>query len=175
MADARALTGRFDRVREALWSRLPFGLHRWIAPTAVGFAMIGLVTFSIDLALLAALYRGVGLPNPVAVTIGYAVAFCLAYLLNRWLNFHSHAPVGKETARYVVAVLLNYLLIILGIGSGLHYLGLPYQGSRVLAGLTEAVFLYAAMRWWVFRDRPHPAAPVPVDHPSASRMVGSDH
>ncbi len=115
--------------------------------------MLNLFTFSVDLGLLTLFYRVIGLPNPVAITISYGTAFTLAFLLNRWFNFRSHAPMGRSGARYVLVVAVNYLAFILGVGSGLVALGgVNYLVARVLAGLCEALWMYCMMRWFVFRE-----------------------
>lgn len=147
----RSAAGRFARFCATVARRLPGPLDRWIAPTLIGFALINGTTFAIDLALLAALHAGLGWPYPAAVTAGYAVAFALAYVLNRWLNFRSHAPAGPETGRYVAVVAVNYLAFILVLGSVLESLGVPYQVARLVAGGCEAAYMYCAMRWFVFR------------------------
>jgi hypothetical protein len=51
-----------------------------------------------------------------------------------------------------VVITVNYLAWILGVGAGLAALGVDYQLARVAAGLCEAAYMYAAMRWLVFRD-----------------------
>jgi hypothetical protein len=50
----------------------------------------------------------------------------------------------------VVAV--NYLVWIVGAGDGLTALGADYRLARIAAGVCEALYMYAAMRWLVFRD-----------------------
>jgi putative flippase GtrA len=131
---------------------LPFGLSRVVAPSFLGFALINGFTFGIDLLLLALFRSGLGLPVPLAFTIAYVLAFGLSFVLNRALNFRSHAPVGPQAGLYAVAILLNYLAFILGIGSALTAIGLQYLLSRVVAGACEAAFMYSAMRWIIFRD-----------------------
>jgi hypothetical protein len=37
------------------------------------------------------------------------------------------------------------------VGSGLAALGVDYRLARLAAGACEAVYMYAAMRWVVFR------------------------
>lgn len=154
---ARAPSGQAGTAAEvfagfcaAVVRRLPRPLDRWVAPTLLGFALINSTTFGIDLLLLALLHSGFGLPYPVAVSIGYAVAFGLAYVLNRWLNFRSHAPVGPQTTRYVAVVVVNYLAFILLLSSGLAAVGVPYGIARLAAGACEAVYMYCALRWIVF-------------------------
>jgi putative flippase GtrA len=88
---------------------------------------------------------------PIAVTVAYACAFALSYILNRLFNFRSHAPVGPQVATYVVVVVVNYLAFILGVTTALAAAGMQYQVSRLAAGICEAVYMYSAMRWLVFR------------------------
>jgi putative flippase GtrA len=153
-------TGRGDRfmtVMAAITRRLPFGLARIIAPSMLGFAIINSCTFAIDLALLTAFHGGLHWPVPVSITLSYGAASGLSYLLNRALNFRSHGAVGPQVAVYAGVITVNYLAWILGVGSGLAALGVDYRLARILAGVCEAVYMYAAMRWLVFRDARHPA------------------
>ena len=142
---------RFHRFCVAVVGRLPLGLNSIVAPTFLGFALINGFTFGIDLMLLSGLHVGLGLQVPLAVTVAYACAFTLSYCLNRTMNFHSHAPVGPQFAVYVVVVVVNYLAFILAVSSALTALGVDFRVARILAGCCEAIFMYSAMRWVVFR------------------------
>lgn len=51
----------------------------------------------------------------------------------------------------MVAIVVNYLAFILGVSSGLAALGVEYHVARIVAGGCEAVYVYSAMRWVVFR------------------------
>jgi putative flippase GtrA len=132
-------------------ARLPFGLSSVVAPTFLGFCLINSFTFGVDLVLLTALHGWLNFPVPIAVTVAYACAFALSYVLNRIFNFRSHAPVGPQFAVYVVVVVVNYLAFILGVSSLLAALGVDYRIARLLAGACEAVYMYSMMRWVVFR------------------------
>jgi putative flippase GtrA len=136
----------------AIVRRLPFGLAGIIPPSLLGFAVINGFTFALDLGLLTALHGGLRWPLPVAFTAAYIAAFGLSYLLNRALNFRSHRAVGPQVAVYAAVVMVNYLAWILGVGDGLVALGLDYRLARIVAGACEALYMYAAMRWLVFRD-----------------------
>jgi putative flippase GtrA len=161
-AGARAARGeRFTAVMAAAARRLPFGLSRVIPATVLGFCAISLCTFSADLLLLTALHSGLRWPVPVAITASYLAASGLSYLLNRALNFRSHGAVGPQAGVYAVVIAVNYLALILGVGAGLAALGVNYQLARLAAGLCEAVYMYCAMRWIVFRDAPRPPPPAP--------------
>ncbi|HUQ56106.1 GtrA family protein [Lentzea sp.] len=143
---------RFHDVMAVVVGRLPFGLSRVVAPSLLGFALINGFTFGVDLLLLTLFRSGLGLPLPVAFTIAYVLAFGLSFVLNRALNFRSHAPVGPQAGLYAVAIAINYLAFVLGVGSALTELGLQYQLSRTVAGACEAAFMYGVMRWVIFRD-----------------------
>jgi putative flippase GtrA len=142
---------RFHLLCEQVVARLPFGLSRIVAPTFLGFAVINSFTFGVDLLLLSVLHGLLHVPIPIAVTVAYVCAFALSYMLNRTLNFQSHAAVGPQFTIYVVVVVINYLAFILGVSSGLAAIGVEYHVARILAGGCEAVYMYSAMRWVVFR------------------------
>ncbi len=143
---------RFGAGMAAVVRRLPFGLDRVIAPNLLGFAVINSVTFGLDLALLTALHGGLRWPVPVSITASYVIASGLSYLLNRALNFRSHAALGPQAGVYAAVIVVNYLAWILGVGAGLAALGVNYQVARILAAGCEAGYMYAAMRWIVFCD-----------------------
>ncbi|WP_306363558.1 GtrA family protein [Nocardia sp. CC227C] len=141
----------FHRLSRGVAARLPFGLARVVPPTFVGYLLVSACTFTLDLLLITALHGGLGMPLPISVTLGYVTAFATSFLLNRVLNFSSHAPVGPQLAVYVVVVTVNYLVFILGVTSGLAALGVEYHLARIVGGLGEGLYLYACMRWLVFR------------------------
>nr|QEO74747.1 hypothetical protein [uncultured bacterium] len=143
---------RFHALMEVVVRWLPFGLSRVVAPSFLGFALINGCTFGIDLLLLMLFRSGLGLPVPISFTIAYVIAFGLSFVLNRALNFRSHAPVGPQAGLYAVAILINYLAFILGLGSALTAIGVQYLLSRLIAGACEAAFMYSVMRWVIFRD-----------------------
>ncbi|MGZ3144687.1 GtrA family protein [Lentzea chajnantorensis] len=144
---------RFHAWTAAVVRHLPFGLSRLVPPSLLGFALINGCTFGVDLLLLTLFRSGLGWPVPVAFTVAYVIAFGLSFVLNRALNFRSHAPVGPQAGLYAVAVLVNYLAFILGAGTALTALGVQYHLSRIVAGICEAAFMYSAMRWLIFRPR----------------------
>lgn len=145
------LAERFHSLCVALVARLPWGLSSVVAPTVVGFGMLNGCTFALDLLLLTLLHGYLTVPLPAAVTAAYACAFAASFVLNRVLNFRSHGPVYSQAAVYVAVVLVNYLVFILGVSTGLTALGVDYHVARLVAGALEAAYVYIAMRWLVFR------------------------
>jgi len=126
--------------------------------TIIGFVLINGFTFALDLGIVSLTHGVWGWPLPVSVTVGYAIAFSVSFVLNRRFNFRSHAPVGGQLVRYVGVVAVNFLVILLGLTTGLNAIGVQYQLARIIAGACEGVFMYCTMRWFVFRAPRAPAA-----------------
>lgn len=145
------LVAGFQWVCRAVVGVLPGPLGRLVAPTFVGYLLVNGLTFGVDLLLLTLSHGVLRLPVGVAVTVSYMLAFALSYLLNRTLNFASHGRVGRQLVIYVVVVAVNFLVFIFGITTGLTALGIEYRFARILGGMGEAVYMYAMMRWVVFR------------------------
>ena len=144
---------RFAHVRDRVHSALPRALRALVPATAIGFAALSSLTYAVDLAVLGVAHTVLDLPYPLAVTIGYVIAFGLAFVLNRWLNFQSHGHVGRQTGRYVLTVVANYVFFILLLASTLDAIGVHFLVARLLAGACEAVFMYLMMRLYIFRMR----------------------
>jgi putative flippase GtrA len=145
----------------AITRRLPFGLSEVVAPSLVGYLLINLCTFFIDLGLLGLFHGTFGWPLPVAVTLSYGTASVTSYVLNRVLNFRSQEYVGRQFLVFAAVSASNYLIFVLGLTDLLYVAGVHLQLSRVIAACCEAVYLYCMMRWVVFRDA-DAAAPVPA-------------
>ena len=143
---------RFTAVMAAIAARLPLGLSRVVSARLLGFAVISSVTFVLDLVLLTAFHGGLRWPLQAAITAAYALSSGLGYVLNRALNFRSHGAVGPQLTVYAAVVTVNYLALILGVSTGLAALGLDYRLARLAAAACECLYMYAGLRWLVFRD-----------------------
>jgi putative flippase GtrA len=143
---------RFTAVMATMTVRLPLGLNRVVSARLAGFAVISSITFPVDLVLLTGFHGALGWPLPVAITVAYALASGLGYVLNRSLNFRSHEAIGPQLTVYAAVVTVNFLALILGVCTGLAALGLDYRLARLAAAACECVYMYSAMRWLVFRD-----------------------
>jgi putative flippase GtrA len=147
----------------AVTRRLPFGLASIVAPSIVGYVLINLCTFVIDLTLLD-LFHGVArLPLPIAVTLSFGTAAAVSYVANRVLNFRSHGAVGKQLVIFVAIEVSNYFIFVLGLTDALASIGVFYELARVIAACCEGVYLYCGMHWLVFRDVTSASANAPDD------------
>jgi putative flippase GtrA len=143
---------RYAAAMAAITKRLPFGLSNVVEPNMLGYLLINLGTFCIDLGLLGLLHGKERLPIPIAVTISYGTASLVSYVLNRVFNFRSHAGVGRQLPVFVAVSASNYLIFVLGLTDLLSAVGVYYELARILAACCEAVYLYCMLRWVVFRD-----------------------
>jgi putative flippase GtrA len=168
--EGMAHRARYAAAMTAITRRLPFGLSEVIQPNMVGYLLINLCTFFVDLALLSVFHGHLRWPVAVAVTCSYGTASVLSYVLNRVLNFRSHADVGRQFPVYVAVSASNYLIFVLGLTDLLSAVGVYYLLSRVLAACCEGVYLYCMMRWVVFRD----VSEVPIgEEPDPEPATGS--
>ena len=125
-----------------------------VAPSLVGYLLINLCTFFIDLSLLGLFHGTLPVAHPAAVTLSYGTASVISYVLNRILNFRSHDDVGRQFPLYVAVSASNYLIFVLGLTDLLSSVGVYYELSRVIAACCEAVYLYTMLRFVVFRGSP---------------------
>jgi putative flippase GtrA len=167
--EVMAHRARYAAAMTAITRRLPFGLSNVVEPTMLGYLLINLFTFFIDLGLLGLLHGKERLPIPIAVTISYGTASLISYVLNRVFNFRSHAGVGRQLPVFVAVSASNYLIFVLGLTDLLSAVGVYYELARVLAACCEAVYLYCMLRWVVFRDT---AADTAVDGASSGLDAG---
>lgn len=132
--------------------RLPHPAARAVPRDMVGYVILGLVTFVLDLLLLLALHQWTPMPLGVAVLIADIAAWSLNFWLNRTLNFRSSARMGPQAMRYSL-VIWGDLAISAIVTSVLAGLGAPLVVARTVAGGAITCFGYLTCRFWIFRDR----------------------
>ncbi len=130
-------------------SILPF-LLSGLPVTFIGYCIINGLGFLIDMSLLAVFFRGVGLPYRVSVSLGYGLAAMYSFFVNRWLNFQSHGNLGRQSGRYVVTMVTNYVCLTLGLSSLLESLGVHFELARFTAACVEGLYIYVMLSIWVF-------------------------
>ncbi|RJQ82928.1 GtrA family protein [Pseudonocardiaceae bacterium YIM PH 21723] len=146
------LADRAGRFVAAIHRRLPGRLQNWIDPELIGFALLGGFTFCIDVIILLTLKKTTHLPFLACIAIGYVLAFSLNFVLNRSLNFKSHAPAGPQAMRFAVVVVLDFCISVFGTKELTELLGWHPAISRLIAGACVATLTYTLSRFWVFRD-----------------------
>jgi putative flippase GtrA len=124
-------------------------LRRLAGHQMTRFLAAGAIGYSFDVGLLVLLHTVVGWRLSLATTVAFAATFVLNFWLNR-AAFRAHGMIGPELARYVVLVVVSWLVTV-GVTSGLAALGTPYIIAKTVATMAIAVINYAGYRWFVFR------------------------
>ena len=118
----------------------------------IKFALVGGTTAIIYFALLVVLMRFPLLNYQWNVSIAYVMATSFHFAANRWFTFRAHeGRATRQLGRYVILVLINYLLTLLIVTGMVELLGAhPIVGACMAVGLT-AVVAFLIARSWVFR------------------------
>lgn len=143
----------FRRLTAAIHALVPSPIAARISQNFIGYALINGSAFLLDITLLWLLYERAGWWYPLAVTVGYAVAGLYSFSLNRWLNFQAKGHLVAQGSRYVVGLVSQYVIFILGLSTLLHWLGMNAELARFLSACCEGLYLYTLLRLWVFRRR----------------------
>lgn len=159
VADATKTTAAeaFNAFTGWLHALMPSQIRRFLPQTFIGFAIINSSTFLLDIVLLSFSTRGLRWPYPVAVSVSFAVAASVAFVLNKLLNFRAHGDTGRQSGRYLLVLVTNYVLWILCFSWMLNALGVPPELARILAAFAEGIYIYLLSRLWVFRRRLSPS------------------
>lgn len=147
-----ALSERIGELMTGWVGRLPLPAARAIPRDMVGYVILGLVTFVLDLILLLLLHRFTPLPLSVTVLIADGSAWALNFWLNRTLNFRSESRMGPQAARYSL-VICGELAISASVTTLLAGVGTPLPLARIIAGACVTCFGYLTCRFWIFRER----------------------
>jgi putative flippase GtrA len=103
--------------------------------------------------------------------VRYLLISAFTFVLDLVLLTLVHSGLGWPLP---VALTLGYAvaltIVLLGVTTGLAAAGVPYQVARILAGGCEGIFMYCAMRWFVFRTT-RSTASTPVA-PASRRSTG---
>lgn len=129
---------------------LPAAVRRVLPKTFIGYALINGSAFLLDMGFLAILSHFFRLPYGLLFSIGYALASIYAFILNRWLNFREHGDLGRQTSKYVLVIISNYVIWIVGFASLLDALGLHIMLARITTAGCEGIYIYLMLRLWVF-------------------------
>ncbi|WP_425325654.1 GtrA family protein [Propioniciclava soli] len=141
---------RFASLMRRIHAALPGPVRRVVPKTFIGYALINGSAFLLDMAFLALISQFLTLPYGILFSVGYALASVYAFILNRWLNFREHGDLGKQTGKYVLVIVSNYLIWIVGFASLLDLAGLHIMVARVMTACCEGIYIYLMLRLWVF-------------------------
>lgn len=91
-----------------------------------------------------------GVPDPVALAIGYVVGIANSYVWNRRWTFRSTDSPLREVPKFVVVNVATYG-VNLALLRALVHLGMGHAIAEALSLGVTTVLSYAGQRFWAFR------------------------
>jgi len=116
----------------------------------VRYGVIGVLNNSL-LYLLYLLITGYGIEPKLAMTILYCLGLCTSFLGNRKWTFEHRDATKRAIFRYVIAQLFGYLLNVALLYLFVDRIGYPHQWIQLIAIIVVAVYLFLALKFFVFR------------------------
>jgi putative flippase GtrA len=103
-----------------------------------------------------------GVPIQVALALGYTVALCMHFTLNRqWVFAESRGyalHLTAQSVRYIVTAAVSYACTAVAVAVLPDVLGIPELAVFLIASIGMAAITFVALNVWVFRRRPGRAA-----------------
>lgn len=143
----------FSRFTGRVHDALPGLLQRIIPQTFIGFAIINLSTFFLDMVLLWITHGELHMPYPIAVSVSFGIAAAVAFVFNKIFNFRSRGHIGTQSSKYAFVIVSNYFIWIVGFSWLLEWIGVHYMVARLTAAACEGIYIYLFSRLWVFRRK----------------------
>jgi putative flippase GtrA len=113
------------------------------------YVLVGVASAVIDIGLMQFLVA-TGLGVVVAATIGFLAGLVANFVLHTGVTF-SVKYSNKGFLRFLIVVLINYLLTIICVGVSNAWLELPLVGKLVSLPIV-AVNGYILIKYWVYRE-----------------------
>lgn len=116
------------------------------------YIIIGLVTGGLLIGLYYYLYEILGYSEIVATTFAYSITAITHYYLNKKITFNVKKKyVNTEILRYVIMLVVNYAVTIIGLLFVSNFCLLSGLLNIVLSIFTNAVSSYVLMKFFVFK------------------------
>ncbi len=121
---------------------------RWLR-----FGIVGATAAAVHMGVAVAAVEGAGAHPQVANMLGFAVAFVVSYVGQRYFTFGSTQKHQVALLRFAVVAGTGAIvnLVVAGV---LLKLGLYYAAAIFIGLLTAAVVTYQLNRQWTFADEP---------------------
>lgn len=98
-----------------------------------------------------------GLHASAANALGYAVALCVAYVLNRVLVFTASTAGGASVVRFMLAFILAFAINQGVLATCIEFFQLRAEFAQVIAMIIYTLVFYFANKYYVFRrSKPQP-------------------
>ena len=129
-------------------------LGGWLALAVVPatFALVGVSSTAIDIAIFWALVELVQVPPLLANAISYSTGAINSFLLNKFVTFRDRAArrgSGEQLALFIVVRLVCLAIASLVLAVALHFM--PSLPAKLVSIVVTFVVAYALSSWLVFR------------------------
>jgi putative flippase GtrA len=122
--------------------------HRW---QIMRFGLVGVTTFALNFFVVWLLFGKLELNYRMAVTCAYFLTVIVHFFLNRSFTYQKkNESVTPDTARYIVMLLINYLITLTVVSTTVDLIGLtPYYGI-IFSVMFTAFSSFFLMKYFVF-------------------------
>ncbi|MFA6225262.1 MAG: GtrA family protein [Methanoregula sp.] len=118
----------------------------------VGFFLIGVVAYLIDIGLLYVFCAYLGIWYLLAATVSYCCGIVASYLLNKYLNFHDTDRHYLAQFSTFTAIAFSCLLVNLSvIWPAVEIFSLNYLAGKIIATLCAFFWNYHWQKHYTFR------------------------
>lgn len=117
------------------------------------FGLVGLAANVAGFLLYAGVTR-LGLSPQATVTVLYPIGALLGYLGNKRLTFNHRGGWWSSGWRYVLVQAVGMVINLLMLWLFAEIAGIDHHWVQATAIVVVAVYLFLAMRWYVFAPRP---------------------
>lgn len=118
---------------------------------SIRFALIGAANSAIGLAVIFAAMCQLDTAPIAANLLGYSAGWGVSFLLNRSWTFGSNCPIAGALARYLMVVLVSYLLNVGVVVWAMALQSVNPYFAQAIGMVIYTASAFAGCRWFVFR------------------------
>lgn len=125
---------------------------RPVVGTPVKFLLVGVLNTIVGLAVIYA-SKWTGVDDAPANALGYAVALCVSFALNKSWTFSYGGPAAPAFAKFLLVIAVAYLLNLATVLGAIRVLHIDGYIAQALGIVPYTVFTFVASRHFAFRPR----------------------
>ena len=115
------------------------------------FGVVGVLTAVVHYGILYAGVEALGMGATPASSVGFVVAVVFNYLMHYSWTFPESAPHGRTLWRYLAMISGGFVLNMVVMHAGVHWLVLHYLLTQALALVVVVIWNFILSNLWVFR------------------------
>jgi putative flippase GtrA len=128
--------------------------QQFFGKTSLTYLVVGGLTSIIYFGFIAVCVGLLNMSYPIGIGVAYALAVSFHFFANRNFTFRSTtANIFSQGLRYVIVLILNYLLTLSTAYALEKWLGFPQWLAAASAIVTPIIVGYFFLKLWVFRTK----------------------